>query len=382
MKFSEIHVPKEVKQGLIHSVQSHRISHTQLFYGQEGTQSLALAIAYAQYISCSNRTEEDSCGTCASCRQFGQLAHPDLHFFFPHPASEKDKISSANYYDEWRNLLIESKGLFTLNDWYARIGMENKQGIINKYDIELLLEKNMLKPFESEYKIFIIWMADKIQPQMAHKLLKNLEEPDGKTLFILITENYEQMLGTIISRSQMVKIRNFSREELAGIIENEQHCDRETALRRAALADHKLIQALSADCQEQSSPLFPLFQEMMRYAYLLYFPNKNFQFGELLKWIEQMDKAGREQQKQFLQYSLALIRKCMLKNIRLDEMAVSVPEEEAWMEKFMPFIHTGNITQLYTVINESIRHIESNANTKILLMDLLLTLGKYMKRKN
>ena len=207
MKFSEVHVPETVKHHLIQSVLSHRISHAQIFFGMEGTHSLALAIAYAQYINCSDRSETDSCGHCASCLQFEHLAHPDLHFFFPHPG---EKNSAPQYYDEWRNLVTESRGLFSINDWYARIGMENKQGLINKADIDLILEKNSLKPFESEYRTFIIYLPEKIQSGTANKLLKSLEEPEGKSLFLLVTENYDNVLGTIASRCQMIKINRFS----------------------------------------------------------------------------------------------------------------------------------------------------------------------------
>lgn len=375
MKFSEVFVQEEIKQRLIQSVKEKRISHAQIFAGMEGLHSLALAIAYAQYINCHNRTDTDSCGKCPSCVQFEHLAHPDLHFFFPHPG---EKYASPQFYDEWRNLINETHGLFSINDWYNRIGMENKQGIINKADIDIILEKTALKPYESEYKTFIIYMPEKIQTGMANKLLKSLEEPEGKTLFLLVTENYDNILGTIASRCQMIKITRFTTEELSTLIKSHFSCDEETAHKKAVMADHNIITALRPidDTPEAS---FSLFQEMMRHAYVLYHPNKYLDFKEIGKWIENMGKMGREQQKNFLQYSLALIRKCMLKNIQLDQMAVSVSEEDSWIEKFKPFIHYKNITQLYSVINETILQIEANANTKILMMDLMLSIGRYLR---
>ncbi len=378
MRFADIHVPENIKKQLIRSVESGRVGHTQLFYGLEGTESLPLAVAYAQYVNCEHRGAEDSCGECPSCRQFQNLAHPDLHFFFPHKTG--NNVSSADFYDDWREIFKETGGAFSLNDWYERIGMENKQGIINKEDVELLLSKAMLKPYEAPYKVFIIWMADKLQSQMAHKLLKNLEEPDEHTLFLLITESYDQMLGTILSRCQMLKIPRFSTEETALILQQELHCDEAEARQRALMSGNNLTRALH-DTENVTDPMFPLFQTMMRCAYSLYFQNKSFEFSQATQWVDEMSKMGREQQKYYLRYALDMLRKCMLKNTGLNNMAVSHADEDEWMEKFKPFVHTDNITPFYTFINQAILGIEANANAKILFMDLLFELGRYFKKK-
>ncbi|MCR5189804.1 MAG: hypothetical protein K6C07_00110 [Bacteroidales bacterium] len=378
MRFADVLVPDAVKKQLIQTVRSRRISHAQLFYGMEGTHVLALALAYAQYINCPNRTEEDSCGVCPSCLQFGQLAHPDLHFFFPHPVG-KD-ISSYNFYNEWREIFTETKGLFSLNDWYRRIGMENKQGIINKDDIDLLMQQTALKSYESEYKVFIIWMVEKINSQIAPKLLKTLEEPDGKTLFLLITANYDQVLNTIVSRSQLLKINRFSTDELAAVIQREKKCDYDTAHRQALMAENDLTTALRIqERTETENEQFALFQEMMRYAYALYHPIRNFEFQSVIQWVGKMEALGRENQKQFLRYSLGMIRKCMLKNMQLDQLAPSVPDEEVWIGKFKPFILTENISHFYSLLNTAVKQVEANANTKMLFTDLLFSIGKYLK---
>ena len=265
MRFADVLVPETVKRQLIGAVHSHRVSHAQLFYGLEGTHALALALAYAQYVNCPNRTEEDSCGECPSCRQFSQLAHPDLHFYLPHPAGKE--LSSYNYYDEWRSLFLETNGLFSLNDWYRKIGMENKQGIINKEDVELLLQQTALKSYESEYKIFIIWMVEKLNGQVAPKLLKTLEEPDGKTLFLLITANYDQVLNTILSRSQLLKINRFNNKELAEILQREKGCDAITARRMALMAENNLISALrNGEFPEEEKEQFALFRVQFRHT--------------------------------------------------------------------------------------------------------------------
>ena len=376
MRFADVLVPESVKSQLLQAVRQQRVSHTQLFYGLEGTHVLGLALAYAQYINCRNRTDEDSCGECPSCRQFNQLAHPDLHFFFPHPAG-KD-LSSYNFYDEWRELFNETSGLFSLNDWYGKIGMENKQGIINKDDIELLLQQTALKPYESEYKVFIIWMAEKINGQIAPKLLKTLEEPDGKTIFLLITANYDQVLNTIVSRSQLLKINRFNTNDLSAVIQRVKKCDAATARLTAQLSENNLITALRQNGQDDGEMLI-LFQEMMRHAYALYHPIRNFDFNSVLQWIGKIEALGRERQKHFLRFALGMIRKCLLKNIQLDRMVPTVPEEEAWIGKFMRFIRPDNVSQLYSMLNNAIKQVESNVNTKMLFADLVFSIGNRLQ---
>ena len=378
MRFADVLVPDAVKKQLIQTVRSQRVSHAQLFYGMEGTHVLALALAYAQYLNCPHRTEEDSCGTCPSCLQFSRLAHPDLHFFFPHPAGKE--LSSYHFYNEWREIFTETNGLFSLNDWYRKIGMENKQGTINKDDIDLLMQQTALKSYESEYKVFIIWMVEKINGQIAPKLLKTLEEPDGKTLFLLITANYDQVLNTIVSRSQLLKINRFNTKELTAVIQREKQCDAATARRQALMAENDLTTALRMqDRTETDNEQFTLFQEMMRYAYALYHPIRKFEFQSVIQWVGKMEALGRENQKQFLRYALGMVRKCMLKNIQLDQMVPSVPDEEAWIGKFKPFIRPDNISPFYTQLNTAIKQVEANANTKMLFTDLVFSIGKYLK---
>ncbi len=379
MLFSEVFAPEEVKQQLRRTVSSGRVSHAQLFYGMEGCHSLALALAYAQYINCPNRTETDSCGACPSCQQFQELAHPDLHCYFPHPAG-KD-TSSYTYYNEWRSLIKETNGLFSLHDWYRHIGMENKQGMLNKEDMDLLLPQTAVKAYEAKYKVFILWMVDKLNPQIAPKLLKTLEEPDGNTLFILITENYNQVLNTIVSRSQLVKIRRFNTRELAEIIQKEKACDAGTALRIASMSENNLTAALRYEEQtEDKEQWFAAFKEMMRHAYALYHPVKNFDFPMVLQWIGRMEALGREGQKQYLRYALVMVRKCVLQNISMEALAPSSPEEEQWIESFKPFIREDNISPFYTLLNTAVKQVEANVNTKMLFTDLLFSLGKHLKK--
>jgi len=206
MFFRDVVGQKEVKRRLIKSVSEGRVSHSLLFTGPEGTGKLALALAYAQYISCRNRGEDDSCGTCPSCRKFQKLAHPDLHFVFPvfKTKNLKEPVSD-DFISQWREFVLKSS-YFTLNQWLAYLNVENAQGMIYQKESESILKKLNLKSFESEYKTMIIWLPEKMHSHCSNKLLKMIEEPPNKTLFLMITEDEEQVISTVRSRAQLLKV--------------------------------------------------------------------------------------------------------------------------------------------------------------------------------
>lgn len=189
MLFNKIIGQQQVKERLIQTVKENRVSHAQLFIGANGSGKLALAIAYAQYVNCKSRSETDSCGICPSCIKYEKLIHPDLHFIYPIAATkEVKKPRSADFIESWRSLLIENNYYISLNEWFEKIGIENKQGIINAEDCNSIIKTLGYKSYEAEYKVMIIWMAEKLFHAAAPKILKILEEPPEKTLFILITE--------------------------------------------------------------------------------------------------------------------------------------------------------------------------------------------------
>ena len=265
MLFSEILVSQHLKDILINTVKSKRISHAQLFLGQQGTHSLGLAIAYCQYIACQNRTETDACGQCPSCVKFNNLTHPDLHFFFPNVNSDKIKqANSLDYYEDWRNILKSNKALISYQQWVDVISAGNKQPEINVRDSALLLEQVMLKPYESEYKFFIIWLPEKMNTECANKLLKTLEEPDGKTLIILVSEDYEKVLGTIQSRTQLFKINRLPSEDFIKIVAQHIDCDESIAEEIASLTDFNLQQALQLGVNIVNVDYFQKVCTMMR----------------------------------------------------------------------------------------------------------------------
>ncbi|MCL2130866.1 MAG: hypothetical protein FWH36_00195 [Lentimicrobiaceae bacterium] len=385
MLFSEVFVQDSLKERLISVVKNHRVSHAQLFLGQEGTHALGLALAYAQYINCTHRTDSDSCGVCPSCVKYNNLAHPDLHFFFPNTTTKsvsKDNESSR-FYNEWREIFKETNGLFSLEDWFAKLGVENKQAIINKLDVERILELQITKSYEADYKVFIIWLPEKIFPSMAHKLLKSLEEPDGKTLFLLVSENQEQILSTIISRLQLVKIPKFNTQQFVEVVSQKMGCDRNRAVEIANLTDNNLIDAFNEQRHEAGvKEYFTLFVDMMRSAYrICYFtayPAK-VQFPETIALVKKLNELGREKQKSFLQYALVLVRKCILMNAGGTQLVQSSEEETAWLANFHPYINNRNGEKVMEVLNDAIRDIAQNAHTEILFTDLILLLGQLIQ---
>ncbi|MDR1458731.1 MAG: DNA polymerase III subunit delta, partial [Bacteroidales bacterium] len=346
MFFADVLVPQQIKQLLINTVNQQRVSHAQLFLSQAGVHSLGLAIAYAQYLNCHNRTETDSCGVCSSCLKYKNLAHPDLHFFFPSVEKAKKENDPTSFHKDWREIVLETNALFSFDDWVAKLKVENKQAKINKNDIVRILETLMTKPYEAEYKVFIVWMAEKIDSQMANKLLKSLEEPDGKTLFILISEFPEKLLSTILSRVQLVKINKFNTEEFMSIISQKLGYTRDEALDIALLTDNNLIDAFHIDKREiLEKEDFSRFVTMMRSAYRICYLTHNpakANFPETAELIKTLAGLGREKQKSFLRYALTLVRKCILTNCGASSLVKSSSEEAAWLANFSPFINDHN----------------------------------------
>ncbi len=379
MLFSDVYVCNEIKQKLINSVKNQRVGHAQLFLGVEGSHTLALAIAYAQYINCKNRSDIDSCGVCESCIQYQHLAHPDLHFYFPNAINNvvKDKPKSSDFYVEWRELVASTNALFTDQDWYQKIGLETKQGIINVRDTEEIVYKASMKSYEADYKVFIIWMADKLRYDGAPRLLKTLEEPDGKTLFLLITEKQELIIDTILSRSQLVKVNSLRSDEMIDLLMKKKSYDLETAKRVAFLSENNLITALQYNINEDNENTnLDFFVQFMRLAYQLALPTPNFDFNKITDFIKTMDDLGRERQKSFLRYALVFIRKCIVWDFDVQQILKYTPEEKDYIFKFKSYINKSNGAIYYKLINESIKHIESNVNEKIMFADLFFKIAE------
>ena len=374
MRFCDIIGQETEKRQLRQAVLEGRIPHAQLFVGPAGVGKLALALAYAQYVSCPNRDEHDSCGTCPTCLQFNKLQHPDLHFVFPIIKGDDGDVCDA-FADKWRGLLTEQR-YFDIDDWYRVLGTETKQGMIYEKESGEIMRKLSLKSFSGGYKIMIIWQPEKMNATCANKILKLLEEPPTKTLFLLVSEHPEQLLSTIISRVQEVRVPRLSEHDIAaGLQTVYTWLSDQEAKTVAHMANGSYLTALKIMSEsEESKGYFDDFVALMRNAWLV---GQKKDYSALLKlrqWSYDMadSKVGREKQKAFLQYAQRQIRENYIYNFHCADMNYQTEAESQFSSKFAPFIHDSNVERMMNELGKAEQQIAQNGNAKIIFFDLCL----------
>lgn len=374
MRFCEIIGQEDTKRQLCQAVQDGRIAHAQLFTGLSGVGKLPLALAYAQYVACPNRTETDSCGTCPSCLQYQKLQHPDLHFAFPIVKGDAGDVCD-DFVDKFREIILESK-YFDLDDWYRKLGVETKQGMIYEKESSEILRKLSLKSFGDGFKVMIIWQPEKMNNTCANKLLKLLEEPPTKTLFLLVSEHPEQLLTTIISRTQEIRIPRLSESTIAAGLQREYTwLTYEEAQSIAHMANGSYLAALKTMNESAyNQTYFDDFVALMRNAWLV---GQKKDYSALLKlrqWSNDMadSKVGRERQKAFLQYAQRQIRENFIYNFHCPDMNYQTEAERNFSTKFAPFIHDGNVEKMMNELGKAEQQIAQNGNAKIIFFDLCL----------
>jgi len=379
MFFSDIVGQDTLKEQLVQTVRENRISHARLFLGPEGAGSLPLAIAYAQYVNCTNRSERESCGKCLSCIKFKKLVHPDLHFVFPVVKQGSGKASISDMFiKEWRETVLANP-YFTYNQWHELIGSENKQGGIFVDESKEILNKLSFKTYEAEYKIMIIWLAEKMNPQTANKLLKILEEPPEKTLFLLIAESADRILPTILSRTQISRVPKIDTQSLANyLVETGRAPSPQTAVNTARISNGNLAAALNIlQSSEENDDYLEMFIRLMRTCWSVW--SKKQAMLELMEWCEKITQLGREQQKAFLLYCLRMVRENFALNRQQPSLAFLSDAENDFSQKFNTFIHPGNVFQLAEEFNTAHYHIEANGNKNLVFMDLACKIVVLMK---
>ena len=374
MFFRDVTGQEAVKHRLIQAVAEERISHAQLLSGPEGSGSLALALAYAQYVSCQNRQGDDSCGVCPSCKKYNKLIHPDLHFVFPVVKTQKFKDPvSDNFLDEWRRMVTENL-YFNLEDWFNFIGVENAQGLIYAHESEEIIRKLSLKSFESEYKVMIIWMPEKMHVSCSNKLLKMIEEPPVKTLFLLVTEDDEKIISTIRSRCQLVKIPGVQPEALTNALNKLPGSAGKNIANIVHLSRgnyRKAVSLLEPDTQSRYN--LDRFKELMRLSY-------GRKFLDLFRWISEVAEIGRERQKSFLLYALEQVRENFVNNLKQPALVFMDDEEMAFSSRFSPFINERNIIPVTEELEKAFAHIAMNGNARIILTDMALKIVKLIRK--
>jgi DNA polymerase-3 subunit delta' len=367
MQFKQIVGQDAVKQRLIKSVKENRVSHAQLFLGPQGSGSLPLAVAYAQYLSCENRGEEDSCGECGSCRKYQKLMHPDLHFSYPFFAKHKED-TAVTFIEQWREAFLNNPYL-TLDAWRGYLDAENKQANINIAECHQIIKKLSFKPFESAYKVLILWLPEYLDKE-GNALLKIIEEPQPNTLFLLVAQNQDQILNTILSRTQLIKIPALGYSEIVECLVEKHLQNDEAAAQIAYLANGSLSDALGM-LTENSGSFHGLFVQWLR----LCFGNKGI---EIAAFVDQASKLGRENQKNFLRYGISFLRECCLILSGAGNLVHLPPNELETAGKMAGVMSLEAIEGIITELEKAHYHIERNANPKILFLDVSLQIIKQL----
>jgi len=371
MQFKDIVGQEEIKRQLVQTVAENRVSHAQLFLSAEGTGALPLAIAYAQYINCLNKSASDSCGLCSSCRKYERYIHPDLHFSYPFFASKDVKIA-VDVLDEWRTMMLADPYM-DMDIWRAQLNAENKQANINIAECHDIIKKLSYKAFEAETKVLIMWLPEYLEKE-GNSLLKIIEEPPANTLFLLVANNQEHILSTLLSRTQIVKIPKLSFEIVENYLMGRHNLSEDQAAAYSFLADGNLIEAkaLAAHAHNDNAEIFA---EWLRMGYGNRVP-------DLMGFVDQAASWGRENQKNFLKYGISFLRECSL--ILSDaESLVKLPARALdTANKLSKHVLDLNMASaIITELEQAHYHIERNANPKILFLDVSLRLVRIIKFK-
>ncbi|MBK9292341.1 MAG: DNA polymerase III subunit [Bacteroidetes bacterium] len=376
MRFADIIGQQEARQQLIQTIRNGRIPHAQLFFGPPGNGKYALALSYVQYLNCANRSHDDSCGTCPSCVKINKLAHPDVHFFFPTTTTKKVKKDpeSKLYADEWRTYIAACQGYPDINDWYDYLGVENKQGTLFVRDASEINRLLGFKPFEGNFSAFVIWMPEKLHPTAANKLLKNLEEPPANTVFLLVAENPEQVLPTIRSRCYQVKVPRIAQSDLEAYLSNNFQLSADESTQLALLSDGNLLTArmLASQPDERLQQM-----EQFRLWMRLCFDHK---YAEIIDFANNTAGMGRERIKAMLEYGLRIFRFVLLIQQGQPEMVSAAGGEQEFVTRFARAVGRADVSEVAFLLEESIRHVERNANTSLLLSSLSFRLARLIGR--
>lgn len=365
---------------MMESLQAGRIAHAQLLTGPSGVGKMALALAYAQAVSCEHRTADDSCGECPSCRAFASLQHPDLHLVFPITTSESiDKPVCDDYLADFRDMILETGGYFDLDDWHTRLsdkykGVQTKQLTIYERESGEILRKLSLMSFSGGWKTVIIWLPERMNETCANKLLKMLEEPPADTLFLLVSDEPQRLLPTILSRVQRIEVPRLSEDEIVESLRTtNDSLSFEEALDFAHMAGGSLLRArkLAAD-DAQNARFLTLFQQLMRGAWSVGHKQDYDALLTLREWSQDASKMGRDERKAFLDYCMSQVRENYITNYGEPEMIYQTHTEREFSSRFARFVNDSNVEGLLREFSLAQRQIEQNANAGIVFFDLAL----------
>ncbi len=377
MRFSSVIGQDEVKKRLKLLVREDRLPHALLFCGPQGSGKMALALSLASYLLCPNSNDEDSCSECNQCSMLSKFVHPDLHFSFPviKPAGTPSdhKMISDDFIYEWREMLSLSP-YFTMDSWLKRMKAQNQQAIIYVAESTEIIKKLSLKSSQGGYKVCIMWLPERMNDECANKLLKIIEEPPLKTVFLLVSENPEDIIETIRSRCQKIDIPSISQDAIEKALIETRGIDQESSKRISRIACGSwtsCLEELSLDSER--ALFFNIFKELMRLSYQR-------KVKDLKKWADNVSLFGREKQKRMLTFFLRLIRENFFFNFKDPKLIYMSSEEQTFARNFSPFVNENNIYELSNLMSRSIRDISRNANAKIVFFDLAISVIVAIKK--
>lgn len=375
MRFADVIGQVELKEKLVRGAAAGRFGHALLFSGRSGHGTLPLAHAFAQYINCDAPSEGDSCGVCPSCVKMASLAHPDLHFVFPVANTLKGssgvKPTSDHFIRQWRELYSSTGGYFGEADWYRAMNIENQQGYISRHEADEVIRKLSFKPFEKGYKVIVVWLPEKMRVEAANGLLKILEEPWEKTLFLMVSESPAKLLPTIISRLQEVHVPGVEDEQVGVFLKERYGLDGARAHHIVRISSGDLLEAgrLAGEGGETDKEFFELFAALMRLSY-------NDRHMELIDWGDRVAGMGREQQKRFLAYAMRMLRENYMMNAGMEDITYLWGGELDFSRKFSPFIGNHNIEGLASEIESAVAQVGQNGNPRIIFPHFALSVSK------
>ncbi|MDR2474962.1 MAG: DNA polymerase III subunit delta' [Bacteroidales bacterium] len=374
MFFKNIIGQNAITLRLLQSVKEGFIPHAQLFAGREGTGALPLALAYARYLHCTDRQDNDACGACPACLQFNKLSHPDLHFVFPIINKKGSKEAFCDdFLPEWRKFIAETP-YGNLSDWLDKIAAENAQGMIYARESDEIRRKLNLKAYESDYKILIIWLPEKMHETAANKLLKLLEEPPEKTVFLLVSEEPDKLLATIRSRTQLLNIPPIADEALTQALTDRYNTSAGDIPLVVRLAKGSYAEAIRIiDATNENEACLELFISIMRNSW-----TRNVQ--NMKAKSEQFASMSRDRQKGFLAYAQRMIRENFLYRLQTPEINYMNRKEVEFAVKFHPYVNENNLLDFMDELSLAERHVESNVNPRMIFFDLSMKIAVLLKK--
>lgn len=373
MKFADIPGLADIKKMLTGAARTNHSAHAQLFAGAEGALNLPLALAYAAYLHCENRTDDDSCGICPACSKNAKHIHPDTHFVFPlsNVKGEKDEDKlKAEITKSWRSFLL-GQPFGNLDDWCNHYGGEDKLSIISRDESREIVKTLSLKPFESKSKVMLIWQPETMHPTAANGILKILEEPSPNTYFLLVTNAADQLLPTIISRTQIITVPLLADEELEDFLVTNRHVEPSAARKIVQLADGNINLALKLiDREEDDNTGF--FTEWMRAC----FANK---FSALVTMAEEYHALDKLSQRNMIAYAMNMMRETLLHSAGAGQINRTRGQELEFVHRFSTVLDVEKIEKSVALFNDAGYHLERNGSAKMIFLDLSLHIAKTFK---